>query len=76
MSRHLELEIMGMSCDNCVRHVTEALESIPGVSNVKVDLAAGRATLDAEPKVIPEHLYEAVEDAGYQARPAGGSDDD
>lgn len=57
-----------MTCDNCVRHVTEALQSQPGILSVSVDLASGKAILEAEKGVIPEHLLETVEDAGYMAR--------
>src|SRR5438046_1333303 len=34
-----ELAISGMTCGNCARHVTEALQSVPGVrsANVKLD---------------------------------------
>lgn len=71
MSKRIELEIVGMSCDNCVRHVKEALEGIRGVQNATVDLKEGHATVEAEPHVITEHLIEAVEEAGYQARVAG-----
>lgn len=71
MSRQVELEIAGMSCDNCVRHVKEALLAVRGVQSASVDLKEGLATVQIEPRVITEHLIEAVEEAGYQARVAG-----
>ena len=71
MSRQVELEIVGMTCDNCVRHVKEALEGVRGVQSASVDLKEGHATVEIEPRVITEHLIEAVEEAGYQARVSG-----
>jgi len=40
----LELEISGMTCDACARHVTDALE-LAGAQSVEVDWRAGRAIL-------------------------------
>ncbi|HXJ73406.1 MAG TPA: cation transporter, partial [Candidatus Dormibacteraeota bacterium] len=31
-----ELSINGMTCGNCVRHVTEAIQGVPGVSGAQV----------------------------------------
>lgn len=61
----LTLHVEGMSCQNCVRHVTKALEGVDGVSNVKVSLEDKQATLDAQPEVTHEALQQAVADAGY-----------
>ena len=35
-----ELAITGMTCANCARHVTEAIQSMPGVRTVTVRLEA------------------------------------
>lgn len=55
-----------MTCQNCVRHVTEALTEVPGVQSVKVDLAAGTATVE-HTTATREALVAAVEEAGYEA---------
>ena len=60
------VKINGMSCVNCVRHVTEALEGLPGVSEVKVDLASGEATFQKADSVSMEQVASAVSEAGYQ----------
>ena len=39
------LEVRGMTCDNCVRHVEGALNRVPGVVEASVDLAARQATV-------------------------------
>lgn len=40
------LIIKGMSCQHCVGAVKKALEKIPGLSQIVVDLEAGQATFD------------------------------
>jgi copper chaperone len=37
------LKVGGMSCEHCVKHVTEALRDLPGVSEVRVTLDRGQA---------------------------------
>ena len=39
------LAVQGMTCGNCARHVTEALQSVPGGAFAAVDLNQGRATV-------------------------------
>ena len=60
-----ELSIEGMMCQNCVKHVTRALENIPGVSQVSVSLENKNATLFASQGITDEALKAAVTDAGY-----------
>jgi P-type Cu+ transporter len=64
-----ELKVSGMNCTNCVRHVTEALQAVSGVSSVTVRLEDGQATVRWQPAVAPENdrLLEAVQQAGYGA---------
>ena len=64
---HKQLKVEGMMCDHCVAHVTEALEGVKGVKNVRVSLADGTAELDAGLLVKNDALVKAVEDAGYKA---------
>jgi copper chaperone CopZ len=46
--------------------VTNELATLEGVSNVQVDHAAGKATVEVE-GVGEDELSAAVEEAGYQA---------
>ncbi|HTU62812.1 MAG TPA: heavy metal-associated domain-containing protein [Polyangiales bacterium] len=62
------LEVSGMTCNNCVRHVREALEQVAGVGEVAVDLGAGRATVKHSGATELASLIAAVDDAGYEAR--------
>ena len=60
----------GMTCQHCVGAVTRALESVPGVTGVRVDLAGGLARVEGEAR--PEALVQAVADAGYKAEHTPG----
>ena len=60
------LTVEGMTCGNCVRHVTRALESLPGVSDVTVSLENKSAVLNAPADVTDGQITAAVADAGYE----------
>lgn len=61
-----ELMIEGMMCQNCVKHVTHALEGIPGVTDVQVSLENKKATVNVPESVTDEALKAAVTEAGYE----------
>lgn len=62
----VELQVQGMSCSSCVKHVTEALRSLEGVSDVTVDLQAGWVKVSGD---SDNHaLLAALHDAGYPAQ--------
>ncbi|MCQ2772910.1 MAG: cadmium-translocating P-type ATPase [Bacilli bacterium] len=63
----IELSIKGMMCEMCVKHVTKALESVPGVSDVKVSLKENYASVIAT-GVSRDELVKAVVDAGYECK--------
>ena len=67
------LEIRGMTCMNCVRHVARALEGVEGVASADVELDPGRATVRFVPgtAVAGGTLIEAVREAGYDAERVG-----
>ncbi len=56
--------IEGMSCDHCVRRVTEALKGMPGVKAVDVRLAEKAAFVEAD-SIDETAIKAAVDDAGY-----------
>ncbi len=61
------LNVQGMSCQMCVKHVTHALEDVTGVSDVRVDLASGTAVVTYDPASAGMEAFEnAVAEAGYQ----------
>ena len=66
----MEITVKGMSCGHCALAVTKALEALPGVSQVKVDLANGRVTFAAANPLPQEELAKAIKAAGYELVPA------
>ena len=61
--------VTGMTCDHCVRAVTDEMSAIPGVRDVEVDLVAGgESTVRVVSEgVLPDDaVREAVDEAGYQ----------
>ena len=64
-----EMVVKGMSCAHCAGAVQKALEGLPGVSAVQVDLASGRVTFAAVAPVSKEDLARVIKAAGYE--PAG-----
>ena len=63
----LELRIDGMTCASCVGRVERALNKVPGVKSVSVNLANERAHLELLGQVDPRTLIAAVTKAGYAA---------
>jgi len=64
----LNMKIDGMSCSNCVRHVTEALEEVTGVAGVRVNLDQAYAMVEVGDGVAESALTSAVEEAGYTVK--------
>ncbi len=56
----------GMMCQNCVRHVKKALESIDGVVSVNVDLDSKTAEIEMKQEIDNKILLDAVKEEGYE----------
>jgi len=67
----IELKVSSMTCGACVRHVNSALQSLPGVERVDVDLAAGLVRIDGSADSAT--LIATLDEAGYPAQIATGS---
>ena len=61
-----KVKVNGMSCEHCVMHVTKALEGLPGVKSVKVNLQAGDVTFKKADTASLDEVRKAIEEAGYQ----------
>lgn len=63
----MKLSIKGMNCDHCVRHVTNALATVPGVTVRQVTV--GHATVDdnGQPDAFAAIVH-ALDDIGYEAQ--------
>jgi copper chaperone len=57
--------VTGMTCDNCVHHVTEAIKNVPGVTAVAVSLDAKSAKVEGQ--FDDKAVVAAVEEEGYEA---------
>jgi len=62
----LRLPITGMTCASCVGRVERALQKVPGVKAVSVNLATEAASLTLERPVATDVLEQAVTQAGYE----------
>lgn len=73
-----DLSVTGMTCGNCARHVTEALQRVPGVHSAMVNLEgrSARVRWASGAAVKPEQLISAVKEEGYDARLLEGDSDE
>ena len=71
MSERIKLNVVGMTCNHCVTHVTKALNGVSGVARVvEVNLDQGEALVEGSAHA--DDLIAAVKKAGYQASLAAG----
>ena len=61
--------VTGMSCDHCVRAVTDEVAKLPGARDVSVDLASGSLTVASSEGLDPTDVAAAVDEAGYEVVP-------
>lgn len=64
-----KLKVDGMTCGNCVKHVTHALAQVAGVKSVDVSLEGGEATINHDGADVLA-MIAAVEEDGYRAKVA------
>ena len=69
-TRQTIIEVEGMTCSSCVRHVEAALREFEGISAVKVDRHQGKVIVDHDPSSAPvDAMIAALGEAGYESRP-------
>jgi len=62
------LKVKGMSCEHCVKAVTNALSALAGVANVSVNLKDGTASFSYDPALASiEAIKAAITDEGFEA---------
>ncbi len=59
------ITVNDMTCENCVRHVREAIGALPEVTDVRVDLGTGLVEYDAPRELPRTDLAAALDEAGY-----------
>lgn len=62
------VKVGGMTCQGCVRSVTNVLKALPGVGSVDVSLERGEARVEYEtPRVSLGDMKRAITEAGFEA---------
>ena len=61
------LTVKGMSCNHCKQAVNQALEALPGVSDVTVDLEKGEATWKESQTLDIAEVKKAINKLGFEA---------
>ena len=59
------IHVEGMGCQNCVKHVKEALEALDGVTGADVSLEKNNAVVTLSKDVADEVIKSAIDEAGY-----------
>lgn len=62
----LQLNISGMNCQNCVRHATEAIKGVAGVTSATVTLEPAAGTVEHDGADV-EAILAALAEEGYPA---------
>lgn len=60
----IELKVAGMTCQHCIRAVTQAIQAEDPEASVQVDLAGG--VIRAETRLPRETVAALVAEEGYQ----------
>lgn len=66
MPETLKLAVNGMHCDGCVRRLTAALETLPGVEVDSVEVGSAKVTFNPAQSAAPAILAE-VNRIGFSA---------
>lgn len=66
MSKTIELEITGMTCDHCVHAITTAVKDVAGVTDADVSLEGKSAVISGDAFDV-QTILDAIEEEGYSA---------
>lgn len=58
--------VAGMTCGHCEQAVGTELRNLPGVTDVRIDLATGDVTVTSDQRLDEQAVQAAVEEAGYE----------
>jgi Cu+-exporting ATPase len=62
---NIEIKVESMMCQNCVRHVKEAVLQVEGVKGVEIDLKKKKVVVEAELE-LKEAVYNAIRGIGHE----------
>ncbi|KFX67473.1 copper resistance protein CopZ [Pseudomonas taeanensis MS-3] len=60
-------KVQGMSCEHCVRAITQAVKALDEAAEVQVDLADGEVRVSSRLSVA--EVEEAIRGEGYEINP-------
>lgn len=63
--------VTGMTCEHCVRAVSDELTGLPGVHEVQVDLPTGTVSVISAAPLPFDEIRTAIDEAGYALAGAG-----
>jgi copper chaperone CopZ len=66
MSSTATYTVSGMTCAHCVGAVTGELTALPGVTDVRIDLATGVVAVTSDAPLTTGDVRAAVDEAGYE----------
>jgi copper chaperone CopZ len=66
MSSTATYTVTGMTCSHCVGAVTGELTALPGVTDVRIDLATGAVAVTSDAPLATGDVRAAVDEAGYE----------
>ncbi len=70
MTKREHFPIQGMTCGNCVRHVEQALNKLPGIAQLEVNLEKQEAMVAYDSSLLTyETMAAALKEAGYTMGP-------
>ena len=68
--RDTTLNVQGMTCRSCIRHVTDALCELDGVDKVDVQLREGTVMVQHDLVEAPvDSLIAKLREAGFESQP-------
>lgn len=77
-SEQTVLKVAGMDCPDEIAAIERVLKPLPGITEIKVNLMAGTATIGHDQHITPQQLIQAIGTAGLKASldTDGASDDE
>ncbi len=66
MSNTHELQVNGMTCQHCVKAVTQALQALDPQAQVEITLPQGQVTVQTQ--ASRAQVVQAIADEGYDVR--------
>lgn len=69
MSTTTTFTVRGMTCEHCVRAVTEEVSRLDGVIAVDIDLPSGQVAVTSDGPLDEADIATAVDEAGYEVAP-------